>query len=698
MSFTWILHVLFVLSITAHGAEKKARRVPVKAGQQIKIIYGSAPWNIDSTKVDSAFLYIKDSQSNKLVKIQLEETEPDSSIFMGRFSLGWDTNSSIEPEVFVPPLNMRDKNFSEKKFYDMLTAGQVPRKPIVFRKLVDANQVIDVYDTKEQAQAGLKIYQEELKALKNQDKRSAKKIAAESTVEAAELAAKKAALLKLAQETATRETERVRLEQLERQKSDERKKLMDKMNAEEKAKKRAQAETIADEAIAHYKAGEYAKAEDSFEKAVETDPSTNSYYYYYGVTLYRLEKFNDALVKIKMSEGDKTNDLERKYYLGLIHYRLKELEPAMKNFKDVSAGNDPDLSPSAKFYEGLLYMSQDKLEDAKSSFEMVLDTSKDPNMDKMAEEYIEKILALIQYKEMAKKTIFLTAMIATVYDSNILLAPDNDTTQGTSLGKGGLRYLLMGTGEYRWAYKPTYEFSTKLATAYYYSQSADFSHADPWLTSVTAPYTYKGMLFGKGYKFVLAPGYDVLYMEPAQGAGTRENIMNSVYVSAENTFVMRDDWFSVYTLEVRQDDSKLPGQTPTTDADSTKLTLKTSQMFFLDSAKKRAVIPSAGFVVNSAKGNTKTYDRMEVGAMYMAPVHKWKDATWLAGLSAYRLSYNVADRRDTNTTLTAAFNKAEKDWWSWGVIGTYSNNPSNVEVNHYSKYTLMLTASFNNAF
>lgn len=697
MSFTWVLHGLLALSITAHGAEKKTRRPPVKAGQQVKIIYGSAPWNVDSTKVDSAFLYIKDSQTNKLVKIQLEETEPDSSVFMGRFSLGWDANSSIEPEVFVPPLNMRDKNFNEKKFYDLLTAGQVPRKPIVFRKL-ETEQVIDVYDTKEQAQAGLKVYQEELKALKNQDKRSAKKIAADSTVEAAELAAKKAALQKIALEAAARETERLRLEQLEKQKADERKKQMEKMSAEEKAKKKAQAEAIAAEAIQLYKAGEYAKAEGLFEKAVETDPSTTSYYYYYGVNLYRLEKFNDALVKIKMAGDDKATDLEKKYYMGLIHYRLQEIDPAMKNFKEVSSGNDPDLSPSAKFYEGLLYMGQDKLPEAKTAFEQVLDTSKDPNMDKMAEEYIEKILALIQYQEMAKKKIFLTAMIATVYDSNILLAPDNDTTQGTALGKGGLRYLLMGTGEYRWIYKPTYEFSTKLATAYYYSQSANFSHADPWLTSVTAPYTYKGTAFGKGYKFVLAPGYDILYMEPEQGAGTRENIMNSVYVSAENTFVMRDNWFSVYSLEMRQDDSKLPNQTPTTDADSLKITLKTNQMFFLDSTKKRAVIPSAGFVVNNAKGNTKTYDRMELGAMYMAPVHKWKDATWLAGISAYRLRYDAADRLDTNTTLTAAFNKAEKDWWSWGVIGTYSNNPSNIEVNQYSKYTLMLNASFNNAF
>lgn len=697
MSFAWVFHVLLAMSFTAHAADK-VRKPPVKANQQIKIIYASAPWNVDSTKIDSAFLYLKDTQSNKLVKINLEETEPDSSTFMGRFSLGWDSNATIEPEVFVPPLNMRDKNFSEKKFYEMLTAGQVARKPIVFRKLVDTDQVIDVYDTREQAQSGLKVYQEEIKAMKNKDKRSAKKVAADSTLETAEMAAKKAAIAKMAMETAARETERIRLEQIERQKTEERKKLMDKMSAEEKAKKRALAESIAAEALVHYKAGEYAKAEDSFQKAVETDPSTTSFYYYYGITLYRLEKFNDALVKIKMSGDEKNNALEKKYYLGLIHYRLQEIDLALKHFQEVSAGNDPDLSPSATFYEGLLYMGTDRYEQAKAAFEKVLDTSKDPNLDKQAEEYVEKTMALIQYQEMAKKKIFLTGMLATVYDSNILLAPDNDTTQGTALGKGGVRYLLVGSGEYRWIYKPTYEFSTKIATAYYYSQDVKFSHADPWLTSITTPYTYKGMLFGKGYKFVLAPGYDILYMEPAEGAGKREDILNSIYLSAENTFVMRDDWFSVYSLEIRNDDSLLPGQTSTTDADSMKVTLKTSQMFFLDKTKKRAVIPTAGLVVNNAKGNLKTYDRIELGAMYMAPVHKWKDATWLAGLSAYRLNYSTADRRDTNTTLTVGFNKAEKDWFSWGTIGTYSSNPSNVEVNKYSKFTVMLTASFNNAF
>lgn len=698
MNFAWVFLVALASSAAHVQAADKAKRTPVKSGTQIKIVYGSAPWNIDSAKIDTAFLYIRDIQTKKLVKIQLEETEPDSSIFMGRFSLGWDSNSSIEPEVYVPPLNMRDQNFSEKKFYDLLTSGQVPRKPIVFRKLADSEQTIDVYDTRDQAQAGLRTYQEELKAQKNKEKRSAKKITADSTMETAEMAARRDAMEKLEKENATRENERIRMEQLERQKAEERLRQMDKLNAAEKARKKAQAEAYAAEAFKFYNAGQFEKALEKYEKAVETDPSTTSYYYFYGVTLYRLDRFNDALVKISMDKDPKTNPLEKKYFLGLIHYRLKEVDLAMKNFKEVSAANDPNLSPSAKFYEGLLLMSLDKLEDAKLAFENVLDTSKDPGMDRQAEEYIERILGMIQYREMAKKKIFLTGTVALNYDSNILLAPDNDSTSGTALGKGGLRYILMGTGEYRWVYTPQDEFSTKIATAYYYSQDASFSHADPWLTTLTTPYTYKGVLFGKGYKFVASPGYEVLYMEPAQGAGTRENILTSMFVSAENTFVMRDNWFSVYTLEVRQDDSRLPNQTTETDADAMKLSLKTSQMFFLDSTKKKALIPTAGLVVNSAKGKSKTYDRIEVGTTFMAPVHKWKDATWIAALNVYRANYGPSDRRDTNMAVTLGFNKAEKDWMSWGLIGIYANNPSNVSANQYSKFSAMLTASFNNAF
>jgi len=698
MNFAWVFLVLLALATTVH-ANEKSKKPPVKSGQQIKIVYGSAPWNVDSTKIDTAFLYIRDFQTKKLVKIQLEETEPDSSIFMGRFSLGWDANSSVEPEVYVPPLNMRAQNFNEKKFYGLLTSDQVPRKPIVFRKLADYEQTIDVYDTREQAQAGLRTYQEELKAQKNKEKRSAKKITADSTMETAEMAARREALAKLQMENAARENERIRLEQLEKQKAEERLRQMEKLSAAEKARKKAQAEGIAAEAFKQYNAGQYEKALTLYDKAVETDPSTTSYYYYYGVTLYRLDRFNDALVKINMDNDPKTNQLEKKYFLGLIHYRLKEVDLAMKNFQEVSAGNDPNLSPSAKFYEGLLLMSLDKLEDAKTAFEQVLDTSKDPGMDRQAEEYIERILAMIQYKEMAKKKVFLTGMVGLNYDSNILLAPDNDTTSGTALGKGGLRYLLMGSGEYRWMYNPVNEFSTKVATAYYYSKDAQFSHADPWLTTLTAPYTYKGMLFNKGYKFVLSPGYEVLYMEPAEGAAKRENILSSIFVSAENTFVMRDNWFSVYTLEFRQDDSNLPDTTGTdSDADATKLSLKTSQMFFLDSTKKKALIPTAGLVVNSAKGKSKTYDRFELGTTFMAPVHKWKDATWIAALNVYRANYGPADRRDTNAALTLGFNKAEKDWMSWGLIGIYTNNPSNVTINQYSKVSVMLTATFNNAF
>src|SRR5256885_15186876 len=110
--------------------------------------------------------------------------------------------------------------------------------------------------------------------------------------------------------------------------------------------------------------------------------------------------------------------------MGLIFFKLKEFSQAKESFAAVKASKNATLAPSAAFYEGLVYFSEENFKAAQSSFEFVIDQSSDPVMDKKAEEYIEKIAAAIAAKKMAAKKWILDATIGANYDSNILLLPN----------------------------------------------------------------------------------------------------------------------------------------------------------------------------------------------------------------------------------------------------------------------------------
>ena len=84
--------------------------------QSLTLIYASSPWNKDSAKIDSAFIFLKDSKSDKIAKILLDETEPDSSTFSGTFSLDFPLDEDARPEIYIPPQKLRHFNANCRKF------------------------------------------------------------------------------------------------------------------------------------------------------------------------------------------------------------------------------------------------------------------------------------------------------------------------------------------------------------------------------------------------------------------------------------------------------------------------------------------------------------------------------------------------------------------------------------------------------
>lgn len=653
----------------------------IQTNNMMEITYGSSPWNTDPTKVDTAFLFVQDRNTKKTVKIFLEETSVDSAIFKGKFSLSLSSDKKFAPAIYIPPMNLRSVKANDS-FYKLLQQKQVKRRPIVFKR-DEPYSKLEVFDTKEQAKLAVKALKKEYFAKRLQKKPQASD--------------KQKILNELAVKSAQQEMDRLRLAQLEKQKIQERLENQKKLRKEQIEDQKRQAEELSKKALEFYQQGNYIEAEKLFKQSTDLDPTNTSYYFKYGVTLYRNEKYNEALVIFGLlNNQNKDEEIEKRYYMAMIHYKLEELDQAINQFEYVKTQSHPILSPSSAFYNGVIQFGKESYKLSKANFEYVLDNSKDLKMDEKAEEFIEKIARIQQFNANKELKNSLTGLVGVGYDSNVLNSPDS-SDQGTATNVASPRLMALGSYQRRFIYELDHEFSAKLTSLYMYSLDDDAATADPFLLTTQLPYSYKSRLFNKGYKLTVSPGYESLFMD-VQGSGTRDQILSSFMLNINNMFIMSPIWQSQYSLDIRQDDSLLSATTTEDNADALKYSLKTTQYYFLSKNKKTAVTGGLGYILNDATGENKAYNRIDLSLGYMSYFKDW-DTSYNVNLTTYNLTYDGANSRDEkNYSLTMTFNKPIKDWFIASSNFNYTKNDSTVESYNYTKYTIMFNAIFNYSF
>src|SRR5690606_25651953 len=178
----------------------------------------------------------------------------------------------------------------------------------------------------------------------------------------------------------------------------------------------------------------------------------DAYYFQYGVTLYRLEEFNKSLIYLKIANENDPKNSELYYFMALNHLRLKEFPQAVGNFDTAIASGDQVIAPSSHFYKGVVYYTTEEYEKSKDSFQMVLDTSSDARLDRQAEEYIERILRIQQFRDLQSKPFNITSMLAVQNDSNVLGIDPTGGSSGSATDVEGNR--LLATFEF--GYRPIF--------------------------------------------------------------------------------------------------------------------------------------------------------------------------------------------------------------------------------------------------
>ena len=660
----------------------------------MRINYGYPAWNTDPSKIDSGSLLMREGANGRLVQVHLVETEPNSSVFTGLYSIGFRDIEQIKVDFFVPPQDLLNTTAGMKKIAGMIAANQLRRNPFILRRTMAKSQTIEIFDTRQQAQVAMKAYraEQQLQGLQG------KKYPSDSEVATAELAAN----LKAKQEAAAAAAERVRMEQLEAQKLAAMLAKEAEMNAKQKEQRRRDAEKFSAEAMELYRQDKFKEAVEKFGQAIELDPENRSYYFQYGMALHRIENYNRSLVYLGLAEGPSVNPGEKNFYMGLNYFKLKEYPNALAAFDRVIASKNEDLSPSAEFYKGIVHFEEKKWVEARNAFQAVLDTSKDPKLDQSAETYLEHILRIQQFEMERSRKWQLSLTLGEQYDSNVNLISDSSLSQGSASNVDGYRTLIMGSARYRPVYTETREWAVQLDAIHMYTVNNSMEYlqslrnSDPTVVTLTAPWTHKGMLWGKGYKLDVTPGYESITMSVEDN--TQKEIIGSYYVNFTNFFVMHERLFSNFNLELRNDMNKMASVTGDSDSTATKVKLINSNMHLMSEDKTKIMTTEVSFTNNVATGKNATYNRIDAAIGWIQPFYGETTATAKLGYFALTYPLKSDNRSDNSLTLTLGGSKKLNDSLSAGLVANYNSNTSNTDSYTYKKWTLMLTLSALTAF
>lgn len=670
--------------------------VSLASKNAIRLNYGRNDWNQNALKVDTAAIFLREGTSGRIVQIEVEESAPDSAVFSGTYSINFSDLTGLRVEFYAPPQNLLADLTGRKKISQMIDAKELRRLPFVLRKdPVTGVQNVELFDNADQARNAYRAFQAEkelLVALKNRlDQRN-------QTLDTAMLAIEKAEFEEVSRNLA----ERVRLSQVETQRLAALLQSYSQASPEERARRKAEAQKLADQAMVEYRANQFPEAKKSFETAVDLDPSNRGYYFQYGVTLYKIEDFNRSLVYLDLAESKAVKPAERDFYRGLNYYRQRDSNSALEAFEKVVNAKDAEISPSARFYRGLIHFEKKRWVEARTEFQSVLDESTDPVLDQRAEGYIEQALRMQQIEAERAKRWSLSGTFGAMYDDNVLLSSDSDRDRGTATNAAAWRTLLQGTAKYRAIYEDTNEWAIQLDAMTMYSVDKDFqtvqsiSNSDATIAGLTAPWTHKGVFMGKGHKFDLVPGIETTYMSIENNEW--KSIYNSYVLNFQNLFVVSDTWFTNVNVDLRQDVSGLASSTGDDDSTAFKSKISWSNINIPFEDKKQLVVSDLGYTVNSSLGKNSVFNRIDLGVGYIRP-WKW-ETTFSSKLSYYLLTYpeNATGRIDNNLGLTLALSRKVGEKLTSGFTTNYQINSSNVTANQYKKLTAMVTLTATEAF
>jgi tetratricopeptide (TPR) repeat protein len=460
------------------------------------------------------------------------------------------------------------------------------------------------------------------------------------------------------------------------------------------------ADLFAKAALEYYQKGEYPAAEKHFAQSLRLNPMSAINKYYLALCFYQSEKYERSLALLSLAEGADYNYAEYKYYAGLNNLKLKNYPKALEDLGDARDENDADYSGPAAFFMGHIYFQKEDHTLAKQNFEITVDQSKNPKMDREAEAMIEKIDQIELFKAQMKQRFLYNLTLGFGYDSNILnVSTDNQTTN-----LNAYRVLYGANLGYKLFHDMTHDMVIDFSANDYYSLDSTFKAnstiqaSDPLILTLGLPYHRRIESGKRVYSWGFTPSYQILSM--SLDGGARKKILDTTLFATDLSFAVTPQFYSRYALEYGVDNSSIPvpESSPESDLSAKKISISTTQTYIADPAMKRSWALDVGYNGGDANGDNNDYTK------YLAALTYSQMALW-STVNSFRLDYagtkytkNPNDRSDTVNSLTYSLNKEVFSKVNLGLSAQYTMSTSSIETYKYNKFNIQGVFSYGGGF
>tara|TARA_B110001454_G_C12723330_1_gene436743 strand:- start:33390 stop:35402 length:2013 start_codon:yes stop_codon:yes gene_type:complete len=494
------------------------------------------------------------------------------------------------------------------------------------------------------------------------------------------------------------EQSRLSFETQEALKREELLKQQQAQSEEAKRQSKQQAKILADRADKEYRAGKFQLAATSYQKAYELDPENDSFLYKYGVALYKVGNYNKSLSILSMAEGGDQNQIEHRYYVGLNHLKLNELDKALEDFADIQEEKDVELSPPAAFYAGTIEFQKALYPKAKERYQFVLDNSKDPKLDKKAEARIEEIDRIESFLESQKEILRYNLYTGLQYDGNVL----NISTQNLTTGSEAYRLLYGGSLTYYYYRTMSSKYAAEAVLSDMYSVDKNFKSsstiqaADPLQYGVRLPINYTYTWLKRSFSSNVIPYVFMLNM--SDDGGSRKQILNSSGLALDTQWDQDSNKFHIVKFDYVVDKSSLEVSSTDDDQSAKRMSINYNWLKLLNQTGDKSVLADVGYISNASEGKNNTYNKVIVAGTYSFPWSaKYKGSARL-DYSDLKYTNNSNERKDTiyGLTLGAAQDLSKRN--NISLTLSYLVNNSNVEAYKYNKMVLGFIYSFSGSY
>ncbi|MBL7557043.1 MAG: tetratricopeptide repeat protein [Bdellovibrionaceae bacterium] len=650
-------------------------------GQQITLMENQPIYIEFQTQNKSAntsqFISVTEVQTKRRASVELTPTAQDKSVLTGYFRI---------------QMNM-DKYPSQQLEFQTKTGNKLFAFVLPNTNTAEKALSVVLFNTEKEWQA----YSVQFLNKAGEDlKKKLQEVKSSKSMNAEQLQGKKETIVRL--NDRIQEQSRLSFEAQEAIKREELLRQQQAQNEEAKLKAKADARNFAAKAEKEYRAGKFPAAAANFQKAYELDPENDAFLYKYGVALYKVGNYNKSLSVLSMAEEGNQDPVEHRYYVGLNHLRLNELDKALENFSDIQEDKHVELSPPAAYYAGTIEFQKALYPKAKERYQFVLDNSKDPKLDKQAEAKLEEIDRIESFLESQKEIFRYNLYTGLQYDGNVL----NISTQNIATNADAYRLLYGASLAYYYFRTMKSKYAAELSISDMYSVDKNFKSdstiqsADPLQYGIRLPINYSHSAFSRSFNSNVTPYMSMLNM--SDDGGSRKLIMTSSGLGLDTQWDQGNDKFHIVKFDYAVDKSSLEVSSEDDNQSAKRMSLNYNWVKLLNPTGGKSFLADVGYVSNTADGKNYSYSKLLLSSTYSFPWSAKYRGSARVDYADQNYSKSTSGRKDTiyGVTLGASQDINKKN--NISLTLSYLMNNSTVEAYKYNKVVLGFIYSFSGSY